>query len=54
MPQSHQNFCPGAVVKLLGIMLRMDVGPPLFTQLQSEMPTDGVTTGRYDNSSDSD
>ena len=31
-----------------GLCLGIDVGPPLFTLLQPEMPTDGVWTGRCD------
>ena len=48
MPWSHQTFRPVPTVKLLGIMFRIDVGPPLFTLLQPEMPTDGARSCRCD------
>jgi hypothetical protein len=48
MARSHQTFHLVLAVKLLGIMLRIDVGPPLFTLLQPKMPTDGVRTDRCD------
>jgi hypothetical protein len=31
-----------------GLCFNLDVGRPLFTLLQTEMPTDGVSTGRCD------
>ena len=35
-------------MKLMGITLLIDYGPPLFTLLQLEMPTDGAKSGQFD------
>ena len=49
MPRSHGTFHPVPSVKLLGLCFEiLDVGPPLFTSLQPERPTNGVKTGRCD------
>ena len=48
MPRSHQAFRPVRAVKLLGLCSRIDLGPPLFTLLQLEMPTDGARIARCD------
>ena len=44
------NFPSGSNCEIVGVRLRseIDVGPPLFTSSQSEMPTDGVRIGRCD------
>ena len=46
MPRSHQIYHSDPPVKLLGIMLEIDVGPPLSTLLRPEMLTNGVRTGQ--------
>ena len=35
-------------MKLMGITLLIDYGPPLFTLLQLEMSTDGAKSGQFD------
>ena len=48
MPRSHQAFRSVLAMKLLGIMLRIGDGQPLFSLLPSKMPTDGVETAQGD------
>ena len=43
-PDHTKLSCPLPFVKLLGIMFGNDVSPSFLTQLQSEIPTDGVRT----------
>ena len=49
MPRSHQTFfIRFQLWNCWGLCLQLDVGPPLFTLLQPEIPTYGVGTDRCD------